>query len=209
MKRSFDLNFGEYVLILKKEDVHFVNGYGIVTAQDNNGNLLIGVVDDKFKEVLPLTSAHFAPKLFVALNGNFIFVGYNSEIDEYQVFHIDINNNQYNLGANDFLILNDEIIQLYYDEYSVLYNTQIWDFITPFYHYIGPFIYSEKYGCKIARASFYVEDDNHKIINEVSTIINTNGEVLENYYDLRAGEELDCKDSTIVLDLIRKKSNKG
>ena len=109
-----------------------------------------------------------------------------------------------NLGANDFLELDNKIIQLYYDQGSALYDTQSGEFITIF-NYIGPFVYSEKYGCKVARASFYIEDDDHKIVNEVSTIINIRGEILENYYDLASGIVLETKDSDVVLDLVRKK----
>lgn len=207
-KKVFELTCGEFSFLLRKKDVKFYNGYGVVKAAIDKESNLIGVVDKNFKEVLPLTSEEFAPRLFIASNGNFIFAGYISELDCYKVFHVSHSGYEVNLGAFDFLPLDDEIMQLYYDEYSVLYDSQTGEFLTPFYHYIGPFIYSDKYGCKVARASFQVEDNNI-IIDEVSTIINTRGVILENYFDLALGKELECKDATEVLKLVRKASNKS
>lgn len=203
MNKAFTLNCGEFTFILRKEDVKFYNGYGIVKPKLDSTSGLIGVVDKDYKIVLPLTSEEFVSKLFIAPKGNFIFGAYISEQNIYQVFHIDIDGNEINLGANDFIVLDDEVIQLNYDNYSVLYDTQIGDFLTPFYHCIGSFTFDEKYGCKVAKASFYNEDENGNIINEVRTIINIKGEVLENY--LVDGTEIESRDLSLVLDLVRRR----
>lgn len=204
MNKAFTLNCGEFTFILRKEDVKFYNGYGIVKPKLDSTSGLIGVVDKDYKIVLPLTSEEFVSKLFIAPKGNFILRAYVSELNQYQVFHIDIDGNEINLGANDFIVLDDEVIQLNYDNYSVLYDdTQIGDFLTPFYHCIGLFTFDEKYECKVAKASFYNEDENGNIINEVRTIINTKGEVLENY--LVDGIETESRDLSLVLDLVRRR----
>lgn len=206
-KQTFTLTCGEFSFLLRKKDVKFYNGYGIVKASIDEENNLIGVVDKDYKIVLPLTPERVVGKLFIALNGNFIFLGNTSDYGP-RVFHVSVSGYEIDLRAFYFLSLDDEVIQLYYRDYSVLYDTQSREFLTPFYHYIGPFIYSDKYGCKVARASFQVEDNNI-IIDEVSTIINTRGVILENYFDLALGKELECKDATEVLKLVRKASNKS
>ena len=203
-KSSFTLSCGEFTFILPKEEVKFYNGYGIVKPILNNENTLIGVVDKDYKIVLPLTSREYAPKLYIASNGNFIFLGYNSEIEDYQVFHIDTKGNELNLCANEFLPVNNEVMQLYYDDYSAIYDTQSGAFLTPFYNYIGPFVYSKKYDCKVARAAFYIVDEKGNVIDEVSTIINVRGEVLEDYYDLASDTKIVCRDAEEVLVLARK-----
>lgn len=204
MKNSFTLEFMEFSFIIPKNTVEFINGYGIVKAYIDEEQELIGIVDKNYKEILALIPVCLIPKFFIAHNDNFIFVGYNNDLNKYQVWHINEEELMVNLGANDFLELDNKIIQLYYDQGSALYDTQSGEFITVF-NYIGPFVYSEKYGYKVARASFYIEDDDHKIVNEVSTIINIRGEILENYYDLASGIVLETKDSDVVLDLVRKK----
>lgn len=203
MKKTFTLNCGEFTFMLRKEDVKFYNGYGIVKPRIDSTSGLIGVVDKEYKIVLPLTSEEFVSKLFIAPKGNFILKAYISEQNIYQVFHMGTNSYEINLGANDFITIDDEVIQLNYDNYSVLYDTQTSDFLTPFYHYISLFSFDEKYGCKVAKAYFYNEDEKGNIINEVRTIINTKGEVLENY--LVDGTETESKDLSLVLDLIRRK----
>lgn len=205
MKKSFNINCGEFTFTLRKEDVKFYNGYGIVKPMLDEESTLIGVVDKDYKIVLPLTSHEFVSKLFIARMGNFIIRAYISELNLYQVFHMDINGNEINLGANSFINLDDEVIQLDYGNYYVLYDTQMGEFLTPFYHYIGSFIYLEKYGCKVAEASFYIEDEKGNIINEVRTIVNTKGEILENYYDAVNNEEINSKDLNLVLELVRRK----
>ncbi len=207
-KKTFELICEEFTFLIRKKDVKFFNGYGVVKVEIDRENKLIGVVDKDYKIVLPLTPERVVGKLFIAPNGNFIFTGNTSDYGP-RVFHVSETGYEVDLGAFDFLQLDDEVIQLYYRDYSTLYDTQSGEFLTPFYHYIGPFVYSEKYGYNVARASFYVEDENKKIINEVSTIINARGIVLENYFDLALGKELECKDATEVLNLVRKVSNKS
>jgi len=208
---AFTMKYGEFDFIVSKSDVRFVNGYGIVTAQfvDEETCLLIGVVDKDYKEVLPLTRSDLAPRLFIAPNGNFIFTAYNSDINEFQVIHKNIDGTVINLGTGDFSEIDDEVIQLYYGEYTTLYDTQTMGFLTPFYHYVGPFIYSEKYGCKVAKAIAYIEDENRNVIDEISTIINTKGEVLEDYYDFASDNILASKDLTEALTLVRKKVSRN
>lgn len=205
MKKIFTLNCGEFTFMLRKEDVKFYNGYGIVKPRIDSTSGLIGVVDKDYKMVLPLTSEEFVSKLFIAPNGNFIFGAYISEQNIYQVFHIDIDGNEINLGANDFITIDDEVIQLNYDNYMVLYDTQIGDFLTPFYHHISPFNFDEEYGCKVAEATFFIEDEKGNIIDEVKTIINTKGEALKNYFDLVHGMDMESKDLSLVLDLVSRK----
>lgn len=205
MNEAFTLNCGEFTFMLRKEDVKFYNGYGIVKPRIDSTSGLIGVVDKDYKIVLPLTSEEFVSKLFIAPNGNFIFGAYISELNIYQVFHIGVNSYEINLGANDFITIDDEVIQLSYDNYSVLYDTQTSDFLTPFYHCIEPFTFDEKYGCKVAQVTFYNEDQNGNITNELRTIINTKGEVLENYFDLAQDTQIESKDLSLVLDLVRRK----
>ncbi len=207
-KKTFTLICGEFTFLLRKKDVEFYNGYGIVRATLDEENKLIGVVDKDYNIVLPLTPERAVGKLFIASNGNFIFTGNTSDRGPI-VFHVSVSGYEADLGAFDFWPLDEEVIQLYYEEYSTLYDTQSKEFLAPFYHYIGPFVYSEKYGCKVARVSFYVEDKNKNVINEVSTIINTRGIVLENYFDLALGKELECKNATEVLKLVRKASNEN
>lgn len=202
MKNAFNLNYGNCSFMLKKEDVHFVNGYGIVVAELEE-DFVLGVVDKNFKEVLPLTSSSLAYKFFVASNGNFVFLAFNSELEDYQVIHKDVNGFVINLEASDFEPIDDEVIVLYFDDYIALYDTQTRELNTHF-NYIGPFVYSDKYGCRVARAGFLIEDKDKKVINEISTLINAKGEVLENYFDLARGEEIVCRDSTEVLNLVRK-----
>lgn len=207
-KQTFELTCEEFTFLLRKKDVKFYNGYGVVKVEIDAESKLIGVVDKDYKIALPLTSERVVGKLFIALNGNFIFTGNTSDYGPI-VFHVSESGYEADLGAFDFLPLDNEVIQLYYRDYSTLYDTQSGEFLTPFYHYIGPFVYSEKYGCKVARASFYVEDENKNIIDEVSTIIDTRGIVLENYFDLALGKELECKDLPEVLKLVRKASNEN
>ncbi len=207
-KKVFELTCEEFTFLLRKEDVKFYNGYGVVKVEFDAESKLIGVVDKDYKIELPLTPEKFVGKLFIAPNGNFIFVGNTRDYGPI-VFHVSVSGYEVDLGAFDFLPLDDEVIQLYYRDYSTLYDSQSGEFLTPFYHYVGPFVYSEKYGCKVARASFYVEDENKNIIDEVSTIIDTRGIVLENYFDLALGKELECKDATEVLKLVRKVFNKS
>ena len=207
-KKIFTLSCEEFTFLLRKKDVKFFNGYGVVKVEIDRESRLIGVVDKDYKIVLPLTPERVVGKLFIAPNGNFIFTGNTSDYGP-RVFHVSESGYEADLGAFDFWPLDEEVIQLYYEDYSTLYDTQSKEFLTPFYHYIGPFVYSEKYGCKVARASFYVEDENKNVINEVSTIIDTRGIVLENYFDLALGKELECKNATEVLKLVRKASNEN
>lgn len=207
---AFTLKYGDYEFVIPKEDVKFENGYeyGIVKTlfiSDDNQYWLIGVVDKNFEQVLPLTSAEFIPKLYIAPHGNFIVLDYNSDKDEYQTIHINTEGFKYNLEAYDFLPIDKEIIKLYYQEYMVLYDVESTQFLTPFYNYIGAFVYSEKYQEKVARALLTIKDDNDNIINEISTLINVRGEVLENYYDLAHSEEIDSKDIADTINLARKK----
>lgn len=206
MKKSFDLVFGEYTFTLRKQDVQFVDGYGLVKAEINKDAQLVGIVDQDYKEVLPLALMDFIPKVFIAPNGNFIFETYDPETNEKEVWHVDKDHNEYNLGAYGFGVINQDIIELHYNVYAALYNTQTKEFLTPFYHYIGPFFYSEKYQCKIASVSFYIQDENGNIINEIRTLINEEGHVLENYYDLVHSEELECKELPLVLELVKSRS---
>lgn len=206
MKNFFELSYGTCSFIFPKRDVKFFCNYGIVVGEielKDNKERCVGVVDKNYKQVLPLTCSKLVPKLNVMENGNFVFMAYNSETDEYEVMHFDIRNNQFNLKANDYTVIDNEVIQLCYDEYMALYNVNTLE-VSTFYHNISPFVESKKYGCKVARAFFYIQDIDGTPINEVSTIINTKGEALENYYDLASGEEIASKDLSDVLVLERK-----
>ena len=83
MKKTFTLNCGEFTFMLRKEDVKFYNGYGIVKPRIDSTSGLIGVVDKEYKIVLPLTSEEFVSKLFIAPKGNFILKAYISEQNIY------------------------------------------------------------------------------------------------------------------------------
>lgn len=205
MKKTFKLNFENCTFTLLKENVEFFYGYGIAYAFIDEKRMLIGVVDEDFKEVLPLTLAELVPKLFIAPNGNFVFLAYNTESDLYQAMHLNRESHVVNLGAYDFNVIDDEVIELHYENYATLYDTQTGEFLTPFYNYIGPFVDSEKYGTRIARVSYYVTNEEGTIINELSSIINTKGQVLENYRSLVTGEEIQSKDLSDVLVLMREK----
>ena len=132
MKNSFTLEFMEFSFIIPKNTVEFINGYGIVKAYIDEEQELIGIVDKNYKEILALTPVCLIPKFFIAHNDNFIFVGYNNDLNKYQVWHINEEELMVNLGANDFLELDNKIIQLYYDQGSALYDTQSGEFITIF-----------------------------------------------------------------------------
>lgn len=205
MKKTFKLNFENCTFTLLKENVEFFYGYGIAYAFIDEKRVLIGVVDEDFKEVLPLNLAELVPKLFIAPNGNFIFLTYNAESDKYQVMHLNRESYVVNLDAYDFTVIDDEVIELHYENYAIFYDTQTGEFLTPCYNYISPFVDSEKYGTRVARVAYYVTNEEGIIINELSSIVNTKGQVLENYRSLATGEEIQSKDLPDVLMLMREK----
>lgn len=206
---AFALKYKNHDFIIQKNSINFINDYGIVMVSFINDvddeEYVIGVVDKNYKEVLPLTSMYLVPKLTIAPKGNFIFTTYILAQDEYEVMHFDIEGNAFNLKACDFRELDNEVFILYYDEYAALYDTQTKTILTPLYTYLGEFVYSSKYKCKVAKVAYNVTDDNDNVIDEVSTVINTKGEVLEDYYSLAHDNILVSRDLTTVLELVRKK----
>lgn len=207
---AFALNYENHDFIVQKSNINFIDGYGIVMVSfindDDEEEYLVGVVDKNYKEVLPLTSMYLVPKLNIAPKGNFIFTTYIIGKDEYEVMHFDIEGNAINLKACDFRELDKEVFILYYDEYATLYDVQTKTNLTPFYTYLGEFVYSDKYKCKVAKVAYNVTDDNGNVIDEVSTVINTKGEVLEDYYSLAYDCILASKDLTNALELVRKRN---
>lgn len=208
MSKFFSFKYEDLEISMPKSDVKFNYGYGVFEASYVNidsGMLyaldLIGIVDEEFN-VINLAPKYIMPKIVVFPNDIFIFQ-YNStesldnpQISLYREKYPDIDETECdNLGPCDFKVVSDEVIMLdgigNGNRLCALYNVVTREALTPYFNYIGEFKENTNYGKKVAEAVALIKDDNGNIIDELSCIIDLDGNVLSGYKTRVSGLEFD------------------
>lgn len=192
MNKSFSLEYNGLIFTFLKKDITFHNGYGIVFA-DNNSDpnysyTLIGVVDEDFKEVVPLTSFEMMPKMEIVSNGTFLYKYYDMESRNFKVWHGNSDGSSVCLGAIDFEFVDKGIFKLIFSDGEALYDAINFNYSTNRLTKIGPFIDSEKYNQKVARISYVLSRNNAEFIDDIAGVISANGEFLEPLVSIKTGK---------------------
>lgn len=192
MNKSFSLEYNGLIFTFLKKNITFHNGYGIVFA-DNNSDPnysypLIGVVDEDFKEVVPLTSSEMMPKLAIVPNGTFLYKYYDMISRGFKVWHGNSDGSAVCLGAIDIEAIDNGIFKLIFCDGEALYDAISCNYFTGRLTKIGPFIDSEKYNQKVARVSFILLRNSSEFIDDIAGVISVNGDFLEPLVSLKTGK---------------------
>lgn len=192
MNKSFSLEYNGLIFTFLKKNITFHNGYGIVFA-DNNSDPnysypLIGVVDEDFKEVVPLTSSEMMPKLAIVPNGTFLYKYYDMISRGFKVWHGNSDGSAVCLGAIDIEAIDNGIFKLIFCDGEALYDAISCNYFTGRLTKIGPFIDSEKYNQKVARVSFILLRNSSEFIDDIAGVISVKGEFLEPLVSLKTGK---------------------
>jgi len=200
MDNCFSCYFGDYEIIIPKNNIEFNNGYGIVNAvfngEDENhvyNEPLVGIVDSNYKLVFGLMPCFIAHKIKIFANG-IILIKYNEELSmvnkNYNVYSCTVNDEGYlqtdiSLDAEDFDVVDENVVILKFlisnNMVMVLYNVLERTILTPYYTYIGDFIYNKSFGEEVAEAILTIWDDNFNVLLTLKCYINKLGNVVSPY----------------------------
>lgn len=209
MNHSFVMTFQDLDFVLRKKDVDFSHGLGIVKAKlvgILEGELvcedLIGVVNSSYEPVLKLVPASYIFKLSVIDEENVVLSTY-----DFEVYHIHVDRNKdirtYLLPGFDFSFMGDKILKLKNGNLEVLFSLEKEEKITNYFHHIASFLYQEKYDMELAEASLFLPIDEENF-EQIITYINKEGKVVAPYYLVRQGIYCDASmDIKEVISMVR------
>lgn len=146
------------------------------------------------------------PKLEIVPNGTFLFQYYDMDINDFLVWHSNRFGASINLEANDFFRVDHHVYQMDFAYGSALYDGVNCSFLTPCYSVIGPFVDSSFYKRKVAHASYVIVDSDYNVLDEVTSIIASNGELVTPYSSLKTGKEFESRNLQEIVDKIVGKS---
>lgn len=200
MKECFSLYFNGIEIVLPKRDVSFVGDIGIVKVlytfdidDEAYAINLYGVVNRDYELVLGYIAENQLDKINI-MKDNYILIKYSKDMKEempiccqYQYKDGNIYLNQ--LPIYDYEVLTDSVIKMKIMEddthLEVLFDILKQEFISNFYYFIDGFTFNQEYQCMVAKAGYYMIDDN-KLYHEIITYIDINGRMLEAYYDIKS-----------------------
>ena len=189
MNHSFIMTYHGLEFVLRKEDVDFSHGLGIVKAElvtDFEGSLvsepLIGVVTIDFAPVLELVPTSYLYKFSVIDEANVVFNTY-----DFELYHITVKKGNIKtslLPGFDFVYMGNRLLKLKDGVKESLFSLDIEREITGDFSHISAFSYRKELGLELAEASVFlpIGEDNFE---QIVTYLNKEGKVVAPYYAVR------------------------
>lgn len=209
MNQSFKMDFQGLEFVLRKNDVDFSRGLGVIKATFNvvcDGDVvneeLIGVVDKNYETVLELTPLSYIRKLCVIDEANVVFNTY-----DFELFHTVVtpegNIYTYLIEGFDFVYLGADILRISDGKVKSLFNIKTNTFISSDFSYIGDFEYQEEYQEKLAEAWLFIDIDGSNY-EQVITYLDEEGQVATSYYAVNSNMFFDKSMATSeVIELVK------
>ena len=192
----FKIKCGDELIMVPTEGAKFVHGYGILKIDvlsvlpDREEYVpAVVVVDDKFRQVLPVLDANKVEKIYVFPHNNVVVKCIID--DETSIMQYKFNNGKIEqaalINANDFGAIKElnnlgqlEIGMDGWAKYA-LYDVDNMEIISDYYNVIGTFTNHPLFDELVALASFYVTDEYGDVMDILVTYLNTKGEVVANF----------------------------
>lgn len=190
MKNCFTMDFLEQTILLRKQDVNFENGLGLVKIPciidgPYYQDLLFGVVDADYRPVISLFPYQQLEKISV-LDANNIILKVQENYAS-NIYHVAINENEeviwYYIPCADYRNIDNQLIRIKnYSEMYSIYDVYKKQAILPYFHYISDFEYDEEREELLALVVFLIPyDEEH--FNQILTYINIKGEIVAPYHN--------------------------
>lgn len=199
MKNCFSMNFLGHEIILSKNNIQFIEDFGLVQAffdvnEDYKG-YLVGVVDHNFQEVVPLFPVTQLGKIEVFNYSILLSVDKGITQERYQMYQIEKRGENIvwiPLPFLDFVSINGDLAKIQIEQDGVigevLYNVSDKRIVSDFFHFIDVFNYNKYFDLVVAEAGYYLFLDENNF-NEIKTYIDLKGKVV--------GPYLDCKQNKL------------
>ena len=204
MNHSFIMKYEGLEFVLRKADVDFRHGLGIVTAviemdwgDEVTNETLIGVVNPNYESVFGFVPLFLFEQFQVLDEEDVVFI-----TKDHQLYHLKVDQDYieiFSLLAYEYEYLGSKILKINDGGSEALFSLETDQLISDHFSHIGSFEYREEYGCEVAEASVLFSID-EALVQQIITYINKEGKVISPYYV--ANQKIYCDESMNISEVI-------